>query len=234
MTACLLRFPSHALAPREAIPRHIHAEPYAAVVLEGGYEEAGEAGRFRVEAGDVLVHAAFSAHWDHAPKGARLLNLPLPADLPVSTVGRLEDPDLVIRLAQRDPKVAGEALLALFRPLTQKRNDQADSLAETLSGSAGMDLGAWSAAQGIARQTAFRWFRAAYGVSPTRYRVEARARRAWRAITTSRDDLAHLAAALGYADQAHMTREVSAFTGRTPGAWRAAKRLQPLFKTPGD
>ena len=220
MTACLLRFPSHALGPREAIPRHIHAEPYAAVVLEGGYEEAGEAGRFCVEAGDVLAHAAFSAHWDHAPKGARLLNLPLPADLPVSTVGRLEDPDLVIRLAQRDPRAAGEALLALFRPLTQKRNDQADSLAETLSASAGMDLGTWSSAQGIARQTAFRWFRAAYGVSPTRYRVEARARRAWRAITTSRDDLAHLAAALGYADQAHLIRVFAHVVGAPPASYQ--------------
>lgn len=232
MRAGLLRFPSHALAPSEAIPRHIHAEPYAALVLEGGYEEAGEAGRFRVEAGDVLAHAAFSAHWDHAPNGARLLNLPLPADMPVSTVGRLEDTDLVIRLALRDPKAAGEALLTLFRPLTQRRSDPADSLAMTLSTPTAIELGAWCAAQGIARQTAFRWFRAAYGVSPTRYRVEARARRAWRAITTSRDDLAHIAAGLGYADQSHMTREVSAFTGRTPGAWRAVNSVQPLFKTP--
>lgn len=214
------------------MPRHFHAAPYAALVLDGGYEEAGEAGRFRVEAGDVLAHAAFSAHWDHAPKGARLLNLPLPADVPASMHGRLDDPDLVLRLAGRDPRAAGEALLAMFRPLAHRHDDPADSLASTLSAPAALDLRSWSVAHGIARQTAFRWFRAAYGVSPTRYRVEARARRAWRAITGSGDDLAHLAADLGYADQAHMTREIKAFTGRTPGAWRAAAVLQPSFKTP--
>ena len=105
-------------------------------------------------------------------------------------------------------------------------------IAATLSRSAHVNLPAWSVAHGVARQTAFRWFRAAYGVSPTRYRLEARARRAWRLITTSRDDLAHIAAELGYADQAHMTRDVRALTGRTPGAWRAVNVLQHSFKTP--
>jgi AraC-like DNA-binding protein len=44
--------------------------------------------------------------------------------------------------------------------------------------------------------------------------------------------LAEIAAPAGYADQAHMSREVKAFTGRSPGPWRTP-RLQPSFKTSG-
>lgn len=32
------------------------------MVLSGGYEEAGEGGRRRVAAGDVIVHHPFEAH----------------------------------------------------------------------------------------------------------------------------------------------------------------------------
>jgi hypothetical protein len=38
------------------MPRHRHLQRYAAIVLSGGYVEAGDAGRMRVRAGDVLVH----------------------------------------------------------------------------------------------------------------------------------------------------------------------------------
>ena len=37
-----------------ALPRHRHAEGYVAVVIAGGYEEAGDTGRRRVSAGDVV------------------------------------------------------------------------------------------------------------------------------------------------------------------------------------
>jgi hypothetical protein len=46
------------------IARHVHARPYATIVLEGAYEEAGDHGRFRVSAGGVLFHGAFSTHQD--------------------------------------------------------------------------------------------------------------------------------------------------------------------------
>jgi hypothetical protein len=41
---------------RAYIPRHRHARAYAAVVLEGSYEESGSRGRFRVRPGDVVLH----------------------------------------------------------------------------------------------------------------------------------------------------------------------------------
>src|SRR3546814_19689243 len=63
------------------IARHHHREPYATVVLSGAYEEAGDAGRMAAEAGEVLLHGAFSAHRDRiSAKRTVVLDLPLPFD----------------------------------------------------------------------------------------------------------------------------------------------------------
>jgi AraC-like DNA-binding protein len=225
--------PRSILAPGAVIPRHIHAHAYATVVLDGSYQEAGECGRWRVRAGDVLLHAPFSAHCDHAPaRGARVLNLPVAAAPRRSACGRVDDPDLVVRIAERDPLEAAAALMAGWRPGDDGMTDPPDALARTLSSPGRPGVEAWALANHICRTTAFRWFRSAYGVGPTRYRTEARARLAWRMVVDGTTSLAEIAAAAGYADQAHMSRAVKAFTGSSPGAWRKA-RLQPSFKTAG-
>ncbi len=224
--------PCCVLAPGETILRHVHAQAYATVVLDGGYEEAGECGRWQVRAGDVLLHAPFSAHWDQAPRrGARLLNLPMPASVRQSACGSVDDPDLLVRLAERDPLEAAAALMQGWQPGQNGLADVPDLLAQALSDPHAPGVQAWSGQYGVSRETAFRWFRSAYGVAPTRYRIEARARLAWRMIVDCVASLAEVAAAAGYADQAHMSRDVKAFTGRAPGAWRAQPALQPLFKT---
>src|SRR5437764_10625734 len=67
-----------ALDPLLRLPRHRHAAPYAALVLSGGYVEAGDAGRRRMNAGDVAFHRAFEAHANVvAEGGARRLSVPL-------------------------------------------------------------------------------------------------------------------------------------------------------------
>jgi AraC-like DNA-binding protein len=223
----------HALTPGAIIARHSHDAAYAAVVLEGGYEEAGERGRWRVEAGDVLLHGRFSSHWDQAPpRGAVLLNLPLPAKLlEPPAIARAADPDLLVRLAERDPVEAAAALLEGLTHGGPTLADAPDALADALSGSEPPAVEAWARGQGVARATAFRWFRQVYGVGPARFRLEARARRAWRMIVEGDTPLAAIAADAGYADQAHMNRDVKQLTGVAPGAWRAQRRLQHSFKT---
>lgn len=223
----------HALTPGAVIARHSHDAAYAAVVLEGGYEEAGERGRWRVEAGDVLLHGRFSSHWDQAPaRGAVLLNLPLPPDLlEPPAMARAADPDLLVRLAERDPVEAAAALLENLAHGAPALADAPDALAEALSGSEPPAIEAWARKQGVARETAFRWFRQVYGVAPSRFRLEARARRAWRMIVEGATPLAAIAVDAGFADQAHMNREVKRLTGWSPGAWRAQGRLQHSFKT---
>jgi hypothetical protein len=60
--------------------RHSHEEAYAAMVLSGSYEEAGDQGRFQAEAGDVVLHDSFEAHLDRfPPSGAVILNVRLAA-----------------------------------------------------------------------------------------------------------------------------------------------------------
>jgi AraC-like DNA-binding protein len=224
--------PSCVLASGGTIPRHVHSHAYATLVLEGGYQEAGECGRWNVQAGDVLLHAPFSAHWDHAPtRGARVLNLPIPISVLRSDCGRIDDVESVIRLAERDSLEAATLLMRGCRHAQRGLTDAPDLLARALSDPDPLSVQAWSLANGISRATAFRWFRASYGVDPTRYRIEARARSAWQMIVNGTESLADVSATAGYADQAHMNRHVKAFTGRSPGAWRACAPLQPSFKT---
>jgi AraC-like DNA-binding protein len=221
-----------ALPPGQTIPRHIHDEAYAAVVLAGGYEEAGERGRWRVRPGDVLIHGAFSSHCDQIAGQALILSLPLPAvvdDLP--GMARAADADLLARLARRDPREATTALLETLLPGEVPLADAPDLMAQALSGDDTPGIQAWARDQGVARETAFRWFRDCYGVAPSRFRVEARARRAWTAIVTGDAPLAQIAAETGFSDQAHMSRDVKALTGRSPGQWRLSGRLQHRFKT---
>ncbi|MFJ6673050.1 helix-turn-helix domain-containing protein [Actinosynnema sp. NPDC091369] len=58
------------------------------------------------------------------------------------------------------------------------------------------------------------------GVSLTRFRNQVRVGRAVRRLEAGEDDLAGLAADLGFADQAHMTRTVREHVGHTPTALR--------------
>jgi len=69
-------------------------------------------------------------------------------------------------------------------------------------------------------------FRDRTGFTPDTYRRLARFERFWRAIAAAPDSgLAALAAETGYHDQAHMTRDVRAFSEMTPGQLR--ERLIP-------
>lgn len=217
------------LPPRALIARHGHAAPYAAVVLGGGYEEAGDGGRFRVGAGDVLIHGAFSRHLDRdATPGAVVLNLPLPMSwIGASARATVDDVDALARLAERDVRAAGVLVRAAMKPMEATPLEEIDLLGVRLSEREPPRLEDWVGAR-MDRTTAWRRFQAAYGVSPTRYRVEARARRAWRRLMEGADRLADIAALEGYADQAHLTRDLGALTGRTPGQWRA---MQHSFKT---
>ncbi|CAN7368095.1 helix-turn-helix domain-containing protein [Brevundimonas sp. LjRoot202] len=222
--------PIDLLQPGAAIPRHRHDTPYAAIVLSGGYEEAGDGGRYRAGPGDVLIHAAFSAHLDRAPlRRTTVLNLPLPTLWArTSSRMRIDDADRLARLAERDLRDGQALLLEALTPGPGGLQDDVDVLAKALSEATAPAASAWSRQWDVVRQTAWRRFTAAYGVGPARYRVEARTRRAWSRLIVGREELSDIAAAEGFADQAHMTRDVRALTGRTPGQWRA---LHHSFKT---
>ncbi len=80
-----------------------------------------------------------------------------------------------------------------------------------------------AAETGIGVRQLERLFLSQLGVAPKRYLRILRGRRAARALSASLDDdCADVAAASGYADQSHMSRELQAMFGRTPRALRSA------------
>lgn len=202
--------------------RHRHTEAYAAVVLAGGYVEAGDRGRFHARPGQVLIHGAWESHMDaFSGAGGRVLNLPLTAEVAFG-VGAA-DPDALARAAERNLAEAEVLLRETMRPLDAALDDWPDLLAEALRGDPALTLEVWAEAAGLAPATVSRGFRQAFGTSPRRYRAEQRALKAAGALVTRADSLAALAVELGFVDQAHMTRAVSALTGLAPGRLRSSQ-----------
>jgi AraC-like DNA-binding protein len=199
--------------------RHHHTNAYAALVLRGGYLEAGDCGRFHATAGDVLFHAPFAGHSDwFAAKGADILNLSLGC-AGSRAFGRCADPDAVSRLAERDRFAAAELLVQTTVPCTASPLDWPDMLAEAIRSDSSLSLGGWARLHGIASATVSRGFRRAYGVSPKRYRVEQRAATAARAICAGMT-LSAAAFASGFADQPHMSRAIADLFDQSPARLR--------------
>ncbi|HEY0629477.1 MAG TPA: helix-turn-helix domain-containing protein, partial [Sphingomicrobium sp.] len=197
------------------MPRHRHAEPYMAIVVEGGYLEAGDSGRIEARPGDVLIHGAYEAHQDAFMKrGATVLNLPLEWEAR-SAFGRIRDVDAIVRLAARDPLQASVQARAELERSEPALRDWPDLLATALHHDPDLSISAWAEGIGLAPASVSRGFARAYGVSPKRFRLEARARRAAQRLPSWQGGLASLAAELGFADQAHMSRVIAAMTGLT-------------------
>jgi AraC-like DNA-binding protein len=76
---------------------------------------------------------------------------------------------------------------------------------------------------GLSRFELSRQFRRRLGTSPHRYAVMRRLERA-RRVVASGSSLAEAAAACGFADQSHMTRQFKRAYGVSPGQWRALMR----------
>jgi AraC-like DNA-binding protein len=200
----------------ERMPRHRHVEGYAALVLAGGYVEAGDRGRIRVESGQVVIHGAYEAHQDYfARAGALVLNLPLIGNLDGFT-GVVTDADAIAREAERDILSAAALLKKTICPMNALLTDWPDQLAIALASQRDFSIEDWADEMGLAPPSISRGFRQAYGVSPKRYRLEQRTLRALRKLQAWPGTLAGLAADVGFSDQAHLTRAVLAMTGVAP------------------
>jgi AraC-like DNA-binding protein len=204
----------------DRLARHRHAEAYVAVVLSGSYLEAGDGGRVRASAGTAIVHEPFSAHRDDfGIEGAVVLNLPAIGCL--SGAGTIRDPDLLARAAERDLREAAHLLAEQFQARAQSIGDWPDRLAAALAANPDLAITDWADRMGLAPASVSRGFSRAYGVSPKRFRLEARALRALRDLPAWQGNLAAFAADQGFADQAHLARTVSRLTGCTPQTFRA-------------
>jgi AraC-like DNA-binding protein len=79
-------------------------------------------------------------------------------------------------------------------------------------------------AVGWSRRRLLERFTAEFGMTPKRAARVARLQASRRSLESG-EPLARVAAACGYADQAHLTREWTALAGYSPGRWLEAERL---------
>lgn len=216
-----VRWGHDALAPGTVLPRHRHAEGYATVILDGVLCEASFSGRHRGCAGEVLLHASFDCHSNPCVgrRGTRIIRLPWTRE---QLEGRLRtaDPDLIARLAERDPLEATCALEAGLEPVAQRPNDWPALLAAAINADPSLALLDWARAQGLGADVVSRGFRRAFGTSPRAFRLESRTRQAWRSVVSSTDSLTDIAHAHAFADLSHMSRSIRSLTGRCPLDWR--------------
>jgi AraC-like DNA-binding protein len=202
------------------LPRHRHVHGYLTVVLGGSYFEAGDAGRFRAAPGTVLIHRPYEAHLDRfAAKGADVLNLPLIGAAPRVGAVRIDDPDAIVRLAEKSAAEAAEAIWLRAQPV-QGESDWPDLLALALRKRPQIRISDWARQQRLHPSAVSREFAQAFGITPCRFRAEAKARLALRSLACGEAPLADVSAAAGFSDQAHMTRAVASLTGMSPGRWR--------------
>jgi AraC-like DNA-binding protein len=203
-----------------ALPRHRHAAGYANVVLAGSFEEASFAGRFVASAGDVLLHAPFDCHANWLNRRTlQVLRLPW-FNNSLEGRFRIPDPDKLVRLAERDLMAAVAQLQHDLIPIPQQELHWTERLAQALRFEKVPRLEAWADSEHLTPETISRGFHRAFGVTPQVFRIESRARRAWNLLLRSPSPLTSIAHELGFADQAHLSRTISALTGAAPTYWR--------------
>ena len=210
---------------------HRHSAPYVALVLEGGYEECSVDGAWQCWPGDLVVHPSMHLHMNRFMDcGSRVLNLVLAAractglTIPYG-VWRIRDPRSIHFLTEMDGAALAEILanaepsraLAPFRRLSR--------LAEGLTIDPHCRVGTAASHLGMTREHASRQFRRHYGLPPVEFRSEQRFRRAVSLLSDFTASLASVALDAGYADQAHLTRDMKTRTGITPAALRRSLRL---------
>ncbi|HEX5183750.1 MAG TPA: helix-turn-helix domain-containing protein [Allosphingosinicella sp.] len=207
------------------MPRHLHEGGYANVVLAGRFTEAAFAGRFRAEPGMALIHAPFDCHAnvESGRRGPTILRLPW-RDRAVEGAFRVRDPDLLARLSERDLDEAELALRDMIEPIDVPHESWADALAAALAGGSIFALRDWAERRGLSPGSLSRGFGDVYQVSPQRFRLQARTRRAWRRVVDETCSLTRIAHECAFADLAHMSRSIAAMTGHSPAAWRRGLR----------
>ncbi len=219
--------------PREHLPRHPHEDAFAALVLRGGYVEAGDTGRHRMEPGDVLLHQAWESHLDRFDgRGAEVLVLPIGDGDANAPFGRVADPDAIVRLAERDRLAAANRLLADLTPGAPAAADWPDLLAQAIRSDPSLSLAAWADGRGMHIGSLSRGFRQVFGATPVAYRLIQRTRRAIDAVLSSRTPLSLIALDCGFADQSHMSRAIGGLVRATPTALRRRQAASPLYRDP--
>jgi AraC-like DNA-binding protein len=209
----------------EAPSRHLHRSSYASVILSGSFVEAGFCGRVNVQPGDVLLHGRFDCHANTTTcsRSVTILSLPWRDDWAEGHF-HVVDPDLLVRLAEQDPRESMNALAESVQPVCSASRHWTGQLASDLQTTVNISLRRWAGALGVRPEAISRGFYREFGVSPKQYRLESRTRSAWRELLLSPKTLTTIAHDSGFSDLAHLSRSVRSLTGYSPSVWRSWSR----------
>lgn len=199
------------------------ADPTAAYLARPGEEE-----RFAHPAGgDVCTSVEFGARLWRRLTGDRVLPSTVYVDAALELAHRrlaaaTADPDYA--LAEQLLVLVGGAI-AQAVPVSSARSDDRAVVARAREAMVADDPAAaglfpLAEALGVSPYRLSRAFPREVGVSLTRYRNRVRVSRALERLEAGERELAVLAADLGFADQAHLTRTVREHAGVPPGAVR--------------
>jgi AraC family transcriptional regulator len=224
-----LHEPEHRSRPHE------HASPYICVVLGGGFVE----GEHQRRGGEMIVHPSGARHVDRiGVEGALCLNLHLgdePArpsaarvDLERRRLAEALAAELVLGADTLTAASLAHELAEGALTIPHERSDPAcvRRLLQALDDQPEADWTLAALAKLADRHPAHaaRQFRRAIGMTLGGWRRRRRATRAGLDLRTGTASLAEIASRHGYADQAHMTRDLRALAGRTPRELRVLGR----------
>jgi AraC-like DNA-binding protein len=219
------------LAPSIILPRQQTERPFITIVVEGAIEQASYAGRARSERGTLIIRPSFDCRQVRAaPTGAKLFSFAWRQDFTHGATYESVDVDRLVTIGAVSAKALDrevEAIVMRQGPAAVMTRHWSDELAGALVENIDLSISNWSKTVGISRETVARRFHRNYGVGAARFRLELRARAAWKRIVSTSTPLSLIALESGFADQAHMTRTIGWFTGRTPSACRAVTKLPP-------
>lgn len=204
--------------PFETMAMHRHREAYAALVLEGSYEECGPDGRFACGVGGLVIHPPWHCHADEfGDRGARVLNLPIP-DADGLTFCEITDVEEIERLARRSPRLAAEAAIEQAQPQPPLApSPWLRALTRMLARDECTPISELAARCGVSAEHASRACRRWFGLGPAELRRESRLRRAIELLEAGASP-SEAAVAAGFSDQPHLTRLLKRATGHTPGS----------------
>ena len=209
------------LPGNQILPRHRHASPYAAIALAGSYLEYGDLGRIDVLEGSIIVHDSHEAHLNVvSPRGAAIVNLALPHGSQAGVFMSSHVDEILRAIAASEMPSAQRLLQMSLEPLQSNPADWPDLLVQSIRHNPMLGLTAWATERNLHPTMVSREFARLFGVSPKRFRAEAKARAAIIQLTTTSEQLAAIAVQTGFADQSHMHKTIVALTGRSPGAIR--------------
>ncbi len=251
----------HGRFARHVYPRHVHPHHYCvSIILEGAIEFENLSSHGVAEAGSILVVEPGQGHGAHCANGRpfRFRSAYFPASAfasfgmagPRFPGGVLSDPQLfdLVREFHREiernednasPAVFGSILRRLVTHAASDGQRRVHPAVRTSlefiehedRASDGTSLDDLAARVGLHPVYLSRLFTRATGLPPHAYRTSVRLQRAKERLTDG-DDVACVAADLGFTDQSHLSRLFKRNFGITPGAY-ASRRLK-TYKTASE